>query len=431
MAEMYVLNERDVRILQDAVRLVNNRSRNEIMRPPVVSDTPYLDTNSRPGTYVARTPSGGIPAIKYIATGTAPPTDVNGAECRVFQVDFINGTLRPIQELKPNVYNLSTQKIPGNAWIVVVQDNYGDWIACLVAASEPTTDAGAGECQLTKVGSYDCIQVNTYTMFGGKVEYYLEYEGAGHWTSPLEYSYTGGSGSFDFYFEDGRFRLKLDSLELVSCGDGCFSGGWITGHGPAITPAGSATSCDEPAFTVCIECSCCAIDNYIGPGWYCVEDTGPDDCIPMELLDEDKCDDEIVICSGPYASEAAALLFCPTGATPLPFRSCDDAKVNPITGATTYSTTEGSEGTCFFFPETDGNPIKVTIISITGSIFLTNLTPFLSTDCPDLLVGSSIVGTPQCRNYTANSLGGLMLSIAAFNPMTAYSVTFKVESGVC
>lgn len=431
MAEIYLLGERDVRILQDAVKLINNRPRNEIMRPPVFSDTPYLDTNGRPGTYVARTPSTGIPAIKYIATGTAPPTDVNGAECRVFQVDFINGTLRPAQELKPNVYNLSTQKIPGDAWVVVMQDNYGDYIAVMVAKSEPNQSSGAGECQLTTMGSYDCVQVNTYTTFGGKVEYYLEYAGGGHWGNSLAYSYPGGSGIFDFYYDDGRMILKLDDMELASCGDGCYSGGWITGHGTPITNGG--TSCDEDAFTVCVECSCCAIEGYIGPGWYCVEDSGPDDCVPLELLDEDKCDDDIVICSGPYASEAAALLFCPTGATPIMLRSCDDAFANPISAATSYSVNDPVLGGYIFFPATGGSTVSLTVTAVTGSVRITRavvgaVAPCgfiifaslgMSVDCFDFVVGGSDSGF--LFYFGANDGGG----------SPPYTITFSIASGAC
>jgi hypothetical protein len=37
-------------------------------------------------------------------------------------------------------------------------------------------------------------------------------------------------------------------------------------------------------------------------------------CIPLELLEENRCDTELVICSGPYASSAEADAVC--GGTP-------------------------------------------------------------------------------------------------------------------
>jgi len=75
---------------------------------------------------------------------------------------------------------------------------------------------------------------------------------------------------------------------------------------------------DSPPLTTCsnivtvrVTLSCCPITGWGGAGWYCIEDTGPDDCTAQELLDADKCDTDIVICSGPYATEADALAVCP------------------------------------------------------------------------------------------------------------------------
>jgi hypothetical protein len=44
-----------------------------------------------------------------------------------------------------------------------------------------------------------------------------------------------------------------------------------------------------------------------------VENTGPNDCVVVELLDDDRCDTNVVICSGPYATEAAARAACGSG----------------------------------------------------------------------------------------------------------------------
>lgn len=53
------------------------------------------------------------------------------------------------------------------------------------------------------------------------------------------------------------------------------------------------------------------LDGYAGPGWYCVRDAGTEDaCEALYLANEDRCDDTIEICSGPYLSEEAAVAGC-------------------------------------------------------------------------------------------------------------------------
>lgn len=52
----------------------------------------------------------------------------------------------------------------------------------------------------------------------------------------------------------------------------------------------------------------CAIDGWGGPGWYCILFGGS--CVVVELIAEDECNDLIIICRGPYATEAEALAAC-------------------------------------------------------------------------------------------------------------------------
>lgn len=52
----------------------------------------------------------------------------------------------------------------------------------------------------------------------------------------------------------------------------------------------------------------CAIDGWAGPGFYCI--VVGTYCVAVELLAEDECDASIVICSGPYATLAAAQAAC-------------------------------------------------------------------------------------------------------------------------
>jgi hypothetical protein len=85
---------------------------------------------------------------------------------------------------------------------------------------------------------------------------------------------------------------------------------------------------------------CSAPEGYEGPGWYCVRDAGTEDpCEPVELLDEDKCDDTLVICSGPYETEAEAQAECPVA--PVETACCEEPIPETLTAVIT--STEDSE----------------------------------------------------------------------------------------
>ncbi|MDY3558127.1 hypothetical protein R5W23_000848 [Gemmata sp. JC673] len=62
--------------------------------------------------------------------------------------------------------------------------------------------------------------------------------------------------------------------------------------------------------------TCCSIPGWGGPGWYCIREAGTDDaCEPQELTKEDRCDDTIEICAGPFATQAEAEAECGTVST--------------------------------------------------------------------------------------------------------------------
>lgn len=66
--------------------------------------------------YVAKTPGGGIAAM----SGTTP----GSASCEIYKV--VSGSLVD-QSLSQTVYNLNNIAIPGNAFITIHQDAYGNW----------------------------------------------------------------------------------------------------------------------------------------------------------------------------------------------------------------------------------------------------------------------------------------------------------------
>lgn len=57
--------------------------------------------------------------------------------------------------------------------------------------------------------------------------------------------------------------------------------------------------------------ACCPIAGWKGAGWYCTRTAGTSDpCAAEELLEADKCNATIEICSGPYATELEASANC-------------------------------------------------------------------------------------------------------------------------
>lgn len=117
-----------------------------------------------------------------------------------------------------------------------------------------------------------------------------------------------------FFIEEGRPRLQIASiiydLMFVCGGEGCllFSGG--TDEVCEGTPSDPPPCKDHFLVKVC--CTCCPIDGWDGPGWYCITDTDCEtgDITVEELFDIDACDDSIVICSCRYDNYEDAYADC-------------------------------------------------------------------------------------------------------------------------
>lgn len=153
-----------------------------------------------------------------------------------------------------------------------------------------------------------------------------------------------------FWIDAGRPRLQISGitydLVLVCGGAGVlvFAGGTdavCNGTAP-ILPGGA---CADNTFLLQIECTCCPIDGWDGPGWYCIDDGDGCPGVAAELTDDDKCDSGLTICSGPYATQEDAEADCPPPPFPITL-SCNagtmdissqisvTAQNNPITGVT-------------------------------------------------------------------------------------------------
>lgn len=325
MPEPFVsFSQKDLQKIRAYAQRLRNIPINPVQRSAVVQHSVYADPSQAPEIYIAKIPDDGVPAAEYVGTAGGPPTSLTGAECQVYRLLEEDGQLGIVDSVTQRVYNLSTKEISGTGWILIKRDKFGTYIADAVITSSYGDQPGAGQCSLAKLNSDDCVVITYRNGTTGEVEkYYLRFDPlSSTYKSSDLFLYPGGSGTFELGYVDGRFRLLLGGLELLNCGDGCFTGSWITGHGADETGTGSDVSepCNATAFTVCLTCGCCPIPGWDGEGWYCVTDdsvgsgtgtgTALEECVVIYLMEEDRCDDEITICSGPYESEAAADAEC-------------------------------------------------------------------------------------------------------------------------
>lgn len=211
------------------------------------------------------------------------------------------------------VHQISTDG--GETWVTL--EDLGVECNPNIGTGTTTDDApGGGACELVRLRTTDCILA-----VGPENSIQLEYS-AGHWVSPsgtgpeAYLTYFDGlcSGLVDFWYEAGRVRLTVNDLELLHCGNNCFTGGPLTFHYPC-TGTGSLDDlpCEGRVFTVCLSCQECMY-------WYCVATTG--ECegtgtlTPtieiLELTDTEALELADQICNGPYNTEEDAILACAT-----------------------------------------------------------------------------------------------------------------------
>lgn len=318
---LYEFSPEEMAALREVVALVRSGRLGTQSVPRFIDDV-----TQTPDVYVALSPAAGVPGRLETATGTgsADVPTAGSAVCDIYRIANTHagasGTneIVAIDNLSHTVYNLSETDIPPSRWFPVARLKTGGWVALGTggtAEGEPGEPGesltGDGYCDLAALRPGDGVLIRT-TDQGA---YKLQYNGAGHWVSAEEFNYTGGSGTFDFFFDTGRLRLKLDGLDLLSCGDGCFAGGALTGHtnelgsGTGVGMTGTGTGfaeCEGDFFRVCVECTCGQ-----PAGWYCANFGAG--CVPVYLDEDDVCDPDLhnKICSGPYASYALASIACP------------------------------------------------------------------------------------------------------------------------
>lgn len=133
MADHYLLSGEDRAWIQ---RLINE----SVDRTAGLKDHsgPPDRVSDAPETYVALTPSTGIPALNRSGTtGTDTPDpdaldDVPGsAQCNVYRCYSVLGVrrLRRVGQLKRTVLNLGPLALAGNVFVLITRDKFGTWYA--------------------------------------------------------------------------------------------------------------------------------------------------------------------------------------------------------------------------------------------------------------------------------------------------------------
>lgn len=314
-------------------------------------------------TYIAYTPADGIPAMTeetYTGTSSSAPTGtgsatlpliIHGATCDLYRISAARGSTTKKQLTKVNlkqfVYNPSLTAIEGGVWVSIDKTKAGFWIVPNDGKDsgddDSSTDDLSSTCaELASLRPRDCVRVTglgqskilSHTDGSWSSRYVSDADGPTGTGESAGYdlmTYPGGSGTLSFYYDvaNARYRLLLDGKELTYCGNGCFSGGYYTGHVPEnypyVTGTGSGSGsavvpflpCDGYSFLLCVSCHCCPVDGWERPAWYCVEvtpaETGTDGegqvCEALYVDEDDACLD-IVICSGPYDTQEEAEVDC-------------------------------------------------------------------------------------------------------------------------
>lgn len=271
-----------------------------------------IDRHQTAEIYVAKTPSGGMPAC----TGLTTP---GSAICDIYTIDFTSGdpttpTLVALNDTDQRVYNVFPSAFGGGDLALIGKDKAGRWVILSGSAGDgaetpgsgtgPEDEPIAGGCNLAKLKTTDCIKVST-----AGDDYYLSHDGTG-WTSDKTLNWVGGTGVFraEWNSSTGLLDLKLGGLRMMNCGNGCYTGGPLTGH----DNGQSSGRCEGDVFTVCLSCHCCLDPLWDGDAYYCVNVSGTgtasNDCEPLYVPLALACD--VLICSRPYADYNSAAAVC-------------------------------------------------------------------------------------------------------------------------
>lgn len=136
--EAFVLSKQTADTFHKLVEQVRAALGNTANRPHV----PYGEDHQAPEVYIAYTPFTGIPGLNIY---TLSP---GSAECALFRLipsaDGLTKVLDSVNGQYRTVNNLSTAAVPGQVFIPVQRDKFGDWVTGSGLANETPVDTGTG-----------------------------------------------------------------------------------------------------------------------------------------------------------------------------------------------------------------------------------------------------------------------------------------------
>ncbi len=122
-------SENDLMVLKQIITAVKGGRVNTPTRPTSERALTENADHQAPETYIAKTPSGGIPAL----TESSPDEQPGSATCDIYQIldDPVTGVaeLQMVTGLNKIVYNLTTDAIDGDTLITVTRTKFGNWMA--------------------------------------------------------------------------------------------------------------------------------------------------------------------------------------------------------------------------------------------------------------------------------------------------------------
>jgi hypothetical protein len=130
--------------------------------------------------------------------------------------------------------------------------------------------------------------------------------------SPVGSQLKGSAGGYDVTIKNPCPQPKRTiqyeaNFVSCSCNEAIFSIG-----DPAICtdPKDPGGPCKNETL-IKVRWDCCG--EFVPDKYYCVSRAAGGPCIPAFLIEEDRCDNDITICSGPYDTELEAAMVCPSG----------------------------------------------------------------------------------------------------------------------
>lgn len=223
MATIAGFSPDDINRLYTLLQRVRDQEFNYRTRPDFSVDSVTNDPSSAPEVYVVKTPPEGIgyATIEFADTGTGTGTSTGTeetiipgyAECSFltfYEEPFVDPKFRRIDGLTKIVYNLGTEEIDGDTWILAIRIKSGQYIAINIFPPDTGTESFDTDCHL-RIDTSNKIFFNVPTLAGPGLETTSTGTGTGTcWTLGID-------TDCNLYIDaDNHLQLDVESL----AGDG-------------------------------------------------------------------------------------------------------------------------------------------------------------------------------------------------------------------